>query len=58
MKFLGQLLGITKLEKEKNHRIRKKTGEQNIVEDTKQYQEKCLQDVQRMDTNRITKQAL
>jgi hypothetical protein len=38
--------------------IRKKTGTQNIVKEIKQYQEKWLQHVQRMDTNRIPKQAL
>jgi hypothetical protein len=57
MKFLRHLLGITKLDKEKNQCIRKKT-EQNIVKEIKQYQEKLLQHVQRMDTNRIPKQAL
>jgi len=58
MKFFRHLLGITKLDKEKNHCIREKTGAQNIVKEIKQYQEKCLQHVQRMDTNRIPKQAL
>jgi len=58
MKFLRQLLGITKLDKEKNQCIRGETGAQNIVKETKQYQEKWLQHVQRMDTNRIPKQAL
>jgi len=58
MKFLRHLLVITKLDKEKNQCIREKTGEQNIVEETNQYQKMWLQDVQRMDTNRITKQAL
>jgi hypothetical protein len=33
-------------------------GAQNIVKEIKQYQEKWLQMVQRMDTNRIPKQAL
>jgi len=47
-----------KVDKEKNQRIRKKTGEQDIVKEIKQYQEKWLQYVQRMDTNRIPKQAL
>jgi len=52
-------LGITKLDKEKNQRIRgKKMGAQNIVKEIKQYQEKWLQHIQRMDTNRIPKQAL
>jgi len=35
-----------------------KTGVQKIVKGIKQYQEKWLQHVQRMDTNRIPKQAL
>jgi len=58
MKFLRHLLGITKLDKEKNNCIRGKTGAQNIVKEIKQYQKKWLQHVQRMDTNRIPKQAL
>ena len=40
MKFLRHLLGITKLDKEKNQCIRQKTGAQNIVKEIKQYQEK------------------
>ena len=56
MKFLRHLLGITKLDKEKNQSIRrKKTGAQNIVQEIKQYQQKWLQHVQRMGTNRLTK---
>jgi hypothetical protein len=43
--------GITKLDKEKNQCIRQKTGAQNIVKEIKQYQEKWLQHVQRMDTD-------
>ena len=61
MKFLRHLLGITKLDKEKNQCVRgKKTRAQNIrvVEETKQYHKKWLQHVQRMDTNRISKQAV
>ena len=58
MKFLRHLLGITKLDKEKNQCIRQKTGAQNIVNEIKQYQEKWLQHVQRMDTKRLPKQAL
>jgi hypothetical protein len=41
MKFLRHLLEITKLDKEKNQRIREKTGAQNIVNEIKQYQQKC-----------------
>ena len=58
MRFLRHLLGITKLEKEKNQCIRQKTGAQNIAKEIKQYKEKWLQHVQRMDTNRLPKQAL
>jgi hypothetical protein len=58
MKFLRHLLGITKLDKEKNRTIRQKLGVQNIVKEIKQYQQKWLQHAQRMDTNRIPKQAL
>jgi len=53
MKFLRHILGITKLDKEKNQCIREKTGAENIVKEIKQYQEKWLQHIQRMDTNRI-----
>jgi len=53
MKFLRHLLGITKLDKEKNQSIRQKTGAQNIAKEIKQYQKKWLQHVQRMDTNRL-----
>ena len=38
MKFLRHLLGIKKLDKEKNQCIREKTGAQNIVKEIKQYQ--------------------
>ena len=58
MNFFRQLLGITKFVKEKNQCIRGKKGAQNIVKEVKQFQEKWLQHVQRMDTNRISKQAL
>jgi len=58
MKFLRHLLGITKLDKEENRCIGGETGAQNIVKEIKQYQEKWLQHVQRMDTNRLPKQPL
>ena len=38
--------------------IREETGAQNIVKEIKQYQEKWLQYIQRMETNRIPKQVL
>ena len=58
MKFLRHLLGITKLDKEKNQCIREKTRAQNIVKEMKQYQKKWLQHVKRMDRNRLQRQAL
>ena len=58
IKFLRHFLGIAKLDKEKNQCIREETGAQNIAKEIKKYQEKCLQHVQRMETNRIPKQAL
>jgi len=58
MKFLRHLLGLTKLDKEKQQCIRQKTGVQNIVKEIKQYQKKLLQHVQRMDTNRVPKKVL
>ena len=58
MKFLRHLRGKTKLDKEKNQCIREKTGSENRVKEIKQYQEKWLQHIQRMDTNRIPKHAL
>jgi hypothetical protein len=58
MKILRHLFGITKLDKEKNKCIREKMGAQNIAIEIKQYQEKWLQHVQRMDTNGLPKQAL
>ena len=58
IKFLKHVLGITKLDKEKNQCIREKTGAQNIVEEIKQYQKKWIKHVQRMDRNRLPRQAL
>ena len=58
MKFLRHLLGITKLDKEKYQCIREKTGAQNIEKEIKQYQKKWLQHVQRMERNRLPREAL
>ena len=58
MKFLRHLLRITKLGKEKNQCIGGKTGAQNIVKEIKEYWKKWLRHLQRMDTNRIPRQAL
>jgi hypothetical protein len=45
MKFLRHILGITKLDTEKNQCIREKTGADNIVKEIKQFQEKWLQHI-------------
>jgi hypothetical protein len=58
MKFLRHLLGITKLDREKNKSVREKLGVQKIVLEIKQYQQEWLQQVERMGTDRIPKQAL
>ena len=58
MKFLRHLLGIIKLDKEKNQCIRQKNGAQKIAKEIKHYQKKWLYHVQRMDTSRLPKQAL
>jgi hypothetical protein len=49
MKFLRHLLGITKLDKEKNQCNMEKTGAHNIVKEIQQYQKKWRQHIQRMD---------
>jgi hypothetical protein len=58
MKFLRHLLVITKLGRERNQSVREKLGVQNIVLEIKQYQREWLQHVERMNTDRIPKQAL
>jgi hypothetical protein len=58
MKFLRHLLGITKLDRERNQSVREKLGVQNIVLEIQQYQREWLQHVARMGTGRIPKQAL
>jgi hypothetical protein len=58
MKFIRHLLGITKLDRERNQSNREKLGVQNIVLEIKQYQRDWLQHVEIMDTDRIPKQAL
>jgi len=58
MKFLRHLLGITKLDKEKNQCIREKNGRTEHSKGNKRVPEKWLQHVQRMDRNRLPRQAL
>lgn len=58
LKFLRQLLGITKLDRERNQSLREKLGVQNIVREIQQYQQNWLQHLQKTDTHRILKQGL
>jgi hypothetical protein len=58
LNFLRHLLGITELDRERNQYVREKLGVQNIVLGIKQYQREWLQHVERMDTDRMPKQAL
>jgi hypothetical protein len=58
MKFLRHLLGITKLDRERNQSVREKLGMQNILLEIKQNQRDWLQHVERMGTDRVHKQAL
>jgi hypothetical protein len=57
MKILRYLLGITKLERERNQSVREKLGVQNIVLEIKQYQREWLQ-IERMHRDRIPEEAL
>jgi hypothetical protein len=58
MKFLRHVFGIIKLDREKNQCIRGKNGSTENSKGNKTIPKKWLQHVQRMDTNRIPKQAL
>ena len=52
------LTGNKEIELKKDQFISEKTGAQNTVKEIKQYQKKWLQHVQRMDRNRLPRQAL
>jgi hypothetical protein len=56
--ILRHLLGIAKLDRERNESIREKLGVQNIAVEIKQYQREWLQHVERMDRDSIPKEAL
>jgi hypothetical protein len=58
MKFLRHLLGITKLDRERNQSMWEKLGVQNTALEMKQYRREWLQHADRMDRDRIVKQAL
>ena len=57
MKILRHLLGITKLDKEKNQCIREKMGAQDIVKEIKQYKKIatiCTEDGHKQNTKTST----
>jgi hypothetical protein len=58
IKCLSHLLGISKLERERNLSVWEKMGVQNTVLEIQQYQQKWLNYLERIDINRILKQAL
>ena len=58
IKFLSNLLGNSKLERERNLSVWEKMRVQNTVLEIQQYQQKWLKYLERMDINRILKQAL
>jgi hypothetical protein len=58
MKFLRHLLGITKLDRERNQSVREKLAVQNTVLEMKQHRREWLQQVERMGADRVPKQAL
>ena len=58
MKFLMNLLGVTKLDEQRNLSVRDKLGIQNIVWKIQRYQQKWQQHLHRMNKTGIPKQAL
>lgn len=51
-KSLTDLLGINKLDRERNQSVKEKSGVQNTVLEIQQYQRKWLQHLERMDTDK------
>jgi hypothetical protein len=58
MKFLGYLLGITKLERERNRSVRDKLGVQNFFREIRAGSAKVATTLRGMDRNRVPKQVL
>jgi hypothetical protein len=56
MRFLRPLLGLTRLDRQRNSDIRNRLKVDNILEDTL-YQKNWIDHLKRMDTNRIPKLA-
>jgi hypothetical protein len=58
MTFLISLLGLTRLDHQRNTTIREKLKVEHIVDDIKSYQNNWLQHVKRMEHSRIPRMAL
>jgi hypothetical protein len=57
MRFLRPLLGLTRLDRQRNPDIRNRVKVDNIVEDIKQYQKKSLDHLERIDRSHLLKLA-
>jgi hypothetical protein len=57
MRFLRPLLGLTRLDRQRNPEIRNILKVDNIVEDIKQYQRRWVDHLERMDRSRLPKLA-
>jgi hypothetical protein len=58
MKFLRSLLGLTRLDHQRNTTIRKELRKEHIVDETQNYPNNRLQHVKRMENARIPRVAL
>jgi hypothetical protein len=57
MRFLRPLLGLTRLDCQRNPEFRNRLKENNMVEDIKLYQKKWLDHLERMDRSRLLRLA-
>jgi hypothetical protein len=57
MRFLRPLLGLTRLDRQRNPEIRNSLKVDNIVEDIKQYQRRWVDHLERMDRSRLPRLA-
>jgi hypothetical protein len=57
MRFLRPLLGLTRLDCQRNPEIRNSLKVDNIVEDIKQYQRRWVDHLKRMDRSRLPRLA-
>ena len=58
MRFIKPLLGLTRRDKQRNVDVRDKVHQDNIADEIRNYQQNWLHRVNRVGSNRLTKQAL